>query len=140
MNIKDKTKAFTLIEILLVVVIMGALAAMVVPRLTGRSDKAREQIAKAAVTSLIPDALRLYELDNGMFPTTEQGLKALIVQPTTAPIPKNWNGPYVEGKKCLDPWGRVYMYRNPSTHGMDFDLYSLGKSGEDDDFNVVNWE
>jgi general secretion pathway protein G len=132
--------AFTLIEILLVVVIISALAAMIVPRLSGRSEKAKEAITKADITVNIPTALKLYELDNGRFPTTEQGIKALVAQPSTSPVPNNWNGPYVENKSMVDPWGNEYIYKYPGSHGTDYDLYSLGKSGEDDDTNITNWQ
>jgi len=134
-----KNKGFTLIEILLVVVIISALAAMIVPRLTGRSEKAKEAIAKADITVNIPTALKLYELDNGVFPTTSQGLKALVIKPSTHPIPTNWNGPYVENKSLLDPWGREYVYKYPASHGIDYDLYSLGKNEEDDEGRISNW-
>ena len=133
-------KGFTLIEILLVVVIISALAAMIIPRLTGRSEKAKENIAKADVVANIPTALKLYELDNGAYPTTEQGLGALMSKPAGDPAPDNWNGPYVERKSVLDPWGREYIYKCPSTHGLDYDLYSLGRSGKEDDKNVANWK
>ncbi|MFH1791782.1 MAG: type II secretion system major pseudopilin GspG [Candidatus Omnitrophota bacterium] len=133
-------KGFTLIEILLVVVIIGAIAAMVVPRLTGRSEQAKEAIAKADILVNIPTALKLYELDNGIFPTTEQGVKALVEKPTSVPTPQNWNGPYIERKSVKDPWNRDYIYRCPGLHGTDYDLYSLGRSGKDDDTNIVNWE
>jgi general secretion pathway protein G len=132
--------AFTLIEILLVVVIISTLAAMVIPRLTGRSQQAKEAIAAADITINIPTALKLYELDNGRFPTTEQGLKALISKPKKSPVPQNWNGPYLERESFRDPWGREYLYRYPGKHGPDFDLYSLGSSGEDDQTNITNWQ
>ena len=133
-------RSFTLIEILLVVVIITALATMVVPRLTGRSEQAREAIAKADVLTNIPTALKLYELDNGRFPTSEQGLDALLKKPTMGPEPQFWTGPYIEKKKILDPWGRMYIYNFPGTHGTDYDLYSLGKTGQEDETNIVNWE
>lgn len=138
--IKVNSKAFTLIEILLVVVIISALAAMIVPRLTGRSEKAKENIAKADIMANIPTALKLYELDNGTFPTTEQGLRALIAKAASEPVPVNWNGPYIERKSLLDPWGREYVYRYPSAHGLDYDIYSRGRSGKDDDNIVANWK
>lgn len=133
-------KSFTLIEILLVVVIISALAGMVVPRMTGRSQQAREAIARADITVNIPTALKLYELDNGSFPTSEQGLQALITKPETAPLPQNWNGPYLESRSFTDPWGREYIYRFPGKHNPDFDLYSLGSSGADDENNITNWD
>ncbi len=132
--------AFTLIEILLVVVIISALATMILPRLAGRSEKAKENIAKTDVIANIPTALKLYELDNGNYPTTEQGLKSLITKPSTQPEPQNWNGPYLDRKSLADPWGREYVYKCPSSHGLDYDLYSLGKSGKDDDKVIGNWQ
>jgi general secretion pathway protein G len=135
-----RLKGFTLIEILLVVVIISSLTAMIVPRLTGRSEKAKESIAKADITVNIPTALKLYELDNGRFPTTEQGLEALAKKPARSPMPLNWNGPYIENQDLIDPWGRPYLYRYPGSRGIDYDLYSLGRSGEDDDSNIKNWK
>jgi len=133
---------FTLIEILLVVVIIATLSGMLIPRITGRSDQARIAAAKADVTINIPTALKLYELDNGFFPSTDQGLGALTKKPTTNPSPQNWNGPYLENSP-VDPWGRPYQYESPGVHRPhDYDLYSLGKKPkpEKSDDNVVNWE
>lgn len=135
-----KSSGFTLIEILLVVVIISSLAAMIVPRLTGRSESAREAIARADVTVNIATALKLYELDNGTFPTTAQGLRALITKPSNHPVPQNWNGPYIEGRSLTDPWGREYIYRYPPSHGVDYDLYSLGRDGVDNENNITNWK
>lgn len=137
---KHKEGAFTLIEILLVVIIIASLSSMILPRFKGISERAKIKIAKADVTSNIPTALKLYELDNGRYPTTEQGLRALIEKPSIEPIPSNWNGPYLERRALLDPWGREYIYRVPSTHGLDYDLYSLGPDGKDDDNNIGNWD
>ena len=132
-----RSSAFTLIEIMLVVIIIGALAAMVMPRLTGRSEQARAAAAKADVTSNIATALKLYEMDSGVFPTTQEGLGALLSAPGGA---SNWNGPYVE-RKPLDPWGREYKYRSPGEHRTaDYDLYSLGKDGVESADDVTNWE
>jgi general secretion pathway protein G len=139
-RIVKKTGGFTLIEILLVVVIISALAAMIVPRLTGRSESAKESIAKADIMVNIPTALKLYELDNGSFPSAAQGLRALAEKPTSPPVPNNWNGPYVENRSLKDPWGREYMYRYPSTKGLDYDLYSLGRDGVDNETNISNWQ
>lgn len=131
-----KNKAFTLVELLLVVIIMGVLAAMVIPRLTGRSEEARKGVAKTDVEVNIPTALKLYELDNGAFPTSEEGLTALLTAPTSA---KNWKGPYIE-KKPFDPWGNPYQYRSPGTHRVDYDLQSLGRDGTESNDDVKNWQ
>ncbi len=127
---------FTLVEIMLVVIIISALAAMVVPRLTGRSEQAKRAVAKADIEMHLATALKLYELDNGSFPTTSQGLEAL-----RKPVGggSNWNGPYIE-KAPIDPWGRPYVYKSPGTHRMDYDLYSKGKDESSDEDDIVNWE
>jgi general secretion pathway protein G len=133
-------KAFTLIELMLVVIIIGALAAMVLPRLTGRSEQARITVAKTDINSNIAVALDLYELDNGRFPTTEQGLYALRAKPTGFPEAANWSGPYLK-KEPKDPWGNLYQYKYPSTHeGKDYDLYSLGPDGVASDDDIGNWQ
>ena len=133
------SRGFTLIEIMLVVVIIGALAAMVVPRLTGRSEQAKNAVAKADIEALLATALKLYELDNGNFPTTSQGLEALLKKPMSSPVPTNWNGPYIE-KRPVDPWGRLYVYSSPGDHRLDYDIYSNGKDASQDDDDIVNWE
>ncbi len=134
-------RGFTLIEIMIVVIIIAALASMVVPRLTGRTEQARVSIAEADVGSNIATALKLYELDNGNYPTTEQGLNALLSKPSSSPVPNNWNGPYLE-KKPIDPWKYEYEYKCPGVHNPSgYDLWSKGKDGQDntgDDVN--NWK
>jgi general secretion pathway protein G len=128
---------FTLIELMLVVIIIGALVAMVMPRLTGRSEQARVAAAKADVVANIATALKLYELDTGSFPTSAEGLNALLAKPGNV---NNWNGPYIE-RKPLDPWGREYKYVAPGTHRTaDYDLYSLGRDGQEGNDDVTNWE
>lgn len=135
-----KKYAFTLIELMLVVIIISALVAMVMPRLAGRSEQARIAVAKADITANIPTGLKLYELDNGNFPITEQGLQALLSRPSSTPVPTNWNGPYIE-KKPVDPWGREYQYKSPGTNRPhDYDLYSFGKDGKEGNDDVANWE
>ncbi len=133
-------KGFTLIEILLVVVIIAALSAMVIPRLAGRGEKAKLEIAKVDIDTNIASALKLYELDNGTYPTTDQSLDALIKKPTREPIPGGWNGPYLE-KEPVDPWGRLYQYAYPGTHSNAYDLFSYGAKGETDEKGRIgNWK
>jgi len=132
--------AFTLIELMLVVIIIGALAAMVLPRLTGRSEQARIQVAKTDINANISVALDLYELDNGRYPTTEQGLSALRSKPSGFPEATNWNGPYLK-KEPKDPWGNPYQYKYPATHeGKDYDLYSQGSDGVESQDDIGNWQ
>ncbi len=138
MNNDRIQKGFTLIEIMLVVIIIGALAAMVIPRFTGRSDQAKVAAAKADIEAHLATAFKLYELDNGSFPTTNQGLEALMTKPTSNPVPPNWNGPYIE-KKAIDPWGRPYVYLSPGEHRADYDLHSKGKDANKEEDDVQNW-
>ena len=130
---------FTLVEIMLVVIIIGALAAMIIPRLSGRGEEAKVKVAKTDIDANLATALKMYELDNGSFPTTEQGLEALRVRPSTNPISQNWNGPYVE-KEPLDPWGRPYIYTAPGVHRSDYDLSSKGKDASSDKGEISNWQ
>ena len=134
---KQAPRGFTLIELMLVVIIIGALVAMVMPRLTGRGEQARTAAAYADINANIATALKLYELDNGIFPSTEEGLAALLTKPASA---RNWNGPYLE-RKPTDPWGKDYKYKSPGAHRpQDYDLYSLGRDGVESEDDVVNWE
>lgn len=135
---QDHRRGFTLIEIMLVVIIIGALAAMIVPRLAGRSEQAKVAVAKADLSN-IATALKLYELDNGSFPTTAQGLSALRERSTSVPAPKNWNGPYLE-KDPVDAWGNPYVYASPGSHRADYDLSSKGKDPNSSDDDIVNWQ
>ncbi|MBF0483092.1 MAG: type II secretion system major pseudopilin GspG [Candidatus Omnitrophica bacterium] len=134
-------KGFTLVEILLVVVIIGILAAMVIPNMAGRSEQARQAAAKADIEANLSTSLDLYEADNGKYPTTEQGLKALLVKPTTGPAADNWSGPYLKRKKIpTDPWGHDYVYAAPGSHNpTEYDLSSLGPDGVESADDVVNW-
>ena len=132
-------KAFTLIEIMLVVIIIGALAAMIVPRLTGRSEQAKVAAAKADIEAHLATALKLYELDNGHFPSPGQGIEALLTKPITNPLPSNWNGPYIE-KEPIDPWGRSYQYASPGNHRPDYDLFSFGKNEKKEEDDIANWK
>jgi len=131
-----RKRGFTLIELMLVVIIIGALVAMVVPRFAGRGEQAKEAAAKADIQANIATALKLYELDNGNFPTTEEGLNALLVKPSSS---SNWRGPYLE-KKPIDPWGREYKYKSPGDHRPDYDLWSVGKDGVESANDVANWQ
>ncbi len=134
----DQKRGFTLVEIMLVVIIMAALAAMVFPKFSGRSEQAKVAAARSDIELNLATALKLYELDNGNFPTTSQGLNALRTKLSTEPTPQFWSGPYIE-KDPVDPWGAPYVYVSPGTHRTDYDLYSNGKdsSAEDD---ITNWE
>ena len=119
-----RLRGFTLIEIMVVVVIMGVLAALLVPRLMGRADDARILAAKQDITTLM-QALKLYRLDNQRLPTTEQGLQALVVRPTVAPLAPNWKtGGYLD-RLNKDPWGNPYQYLAPGLHG-EVDVFSYG--------------
>jgi general secretion pathway protein G len=137
----NKRSGFTLIEIMIVVIIIASLAAIVMPRLSGRSEQAKTVVAQTDINSSISLALKLYQLDNGKFPTTEQGLAALISKPSSAPVPMNWKEPYLD-KKPVDPWGNPYLYKSPGAHNAStFDLYSFGGDGvEGTADDVKNWE
>lgn len=138
MKTNGKISGFTLIEILLVVAIIGALAAMVVPRLTGRSEKAKVATAKADIRANIATALKMYEIDTGALPTTEEGLAALQKAPASAPT--SWSGPYIE-RVPNDPWGHTYQYKNPGVKSPNgYDLFSLGRDGVESADDVGNWE
>lgn len=131
---------FTLIEILLVVVIIGILAAIVVPRLTGTREDANIAAAKNTM-AILRDALNRYEIDTGKYPTTEQGLTAIIALPS--PEPKGWKGPYLQAKAIpADPWGNYYIYRYPGTADPKyFDLITIGpdlQEGTEDDIDVLD--
>lgn len=122
------SRGFTLIEVLVVVVILAILAAIVVPRVIGRTDDAMIAKAKADVQGL-GTALNLYKLDNFTYPSTDQGLDALVQRPGGSPEAANWRtGGYID-RLPKDPWGREYQYVSPGSHG-DFDVYSLGKDGQ----------
>ena len=117
---------FTLIELMVVLVIIGVLAALIVPNVLERADDARATAAKTDVNNLM-QALKLYKLDNQRYPTAEQGLQALLTKPSTAPVPSNWKH-YVE-KLPNDPWGRPYQYLNPGVKG-EIDVMSFGADGQ----------
>ncbi|MCC5791019.1 MAG: GspG family T2SS major pseudopilin variant LspG [Legionellaceae bacterium] len=121
-----KQKGFSLIEIMVVVVILGILASIVVPKIISRPDEARVVKAKQDVLS-IQNALDLYRLDNGFYPSTDQGLAALVEKPTSSPEPRNWQV-YMKSIPH-DPWGRDYIYLNPGEHS-EIDVFTLGADGK----------
>lgn len=134
-------RGFTLIEIMVVVIIIGLLAAVIVPSVMGRVDEARIVKAKGDIHAL-ETALMMYRIDNSKYPTTEQGLNALVTQPTDPTI-KHWKpGGYLD-HVSKDPWGYDYQYANPGTHGKEYDLYTLGADnapgGEGIDADIGNW-
>ncbi len=118
----------TLIEMVVVLAIIAVVAVMIVPNVIGRPDQARVTVARTDLRT-ISAALKVYRLDNGDYPTTEQGLSALVRRPTTAPRPANWSGEGYLPEIPLDPWGNPYVYRSPGDTGL-FDLVSLGKDGK----------
>jgi general secretion pathway protein G len=129
---KKKSRGFTLIELMVVIVILGILAGLVLPRFMGRTEEAKKTKARLQIENL-EGALKLYKLDIGTYPTTEQGLEALVQKPSTGAVPKNWReGGYLEKAKVPeDPWGRPYVYMSPGIKNRDFDLKSLGADGEE---------
>ena len=133
-------RGFTLIELMVVLVIIGVLAALIVPNVLDRADDARVTAARTDITN-ISQALKLYRLDNQRYPTAEQGLQALVAKPTTGPAPQNWK-PYLE-KLPNDPWGNPYQYLNPGVKG-PIDIMSLGADGkaggEGKDADIGSWQ
>jgi general secretion pathway protein G len=129
---RQNERGFTLIELMVVIVILGILAGLIVPRIMGRPDEARQAKARIQLESL-ETALKLYKLDNGNYPTTEQGLQALVEAPAVGALAKNWRqGGYLEkGKVPKDPWDNDFVYISPGAHG-DYDLSSRGADGEPD--------
>jgi len=121
---------FTLIELMIVIVIMGILATVLIPRIMDRPEEARRVKAKLDIKNL-ESALQLYKLDCGNYPTTEQGLQALIKKPETEPVPTKWkDGGYLESSSVpMDPWGHPYYYASPAQDGSDYEIISYGKSG-----------
>lgn len=132
-------RGFTLIELLVVVIIIGLLAALVGPRIFGKTAAAKQQAAKAQIENF-GMALDIFRLDVGRYPTTEEGLKALRERPSGA---EKWEGPYLKKEVPLDPWGRPYVYRCPGDHG-DYDIISYGldgvEGGEGENQDIVSWQ
>jgi len=137
---KRQSTGFTLVEIMVVVVILGILAVLIVPRVLGRTDEAKQAAAKHDIATIM-QSLKLYKLDNGRYPTNDQGLQALVTKPTSAPTPSNWK-PYLD-KLPKDPWGNTYQYLSPGVHG-EVDVFSLGADnqpgGTGADLDIGSWQ
>lgn len=135
-----RTRGFTLIEVLVVVVILAILAAVVVPRVMDRPGQARQAAAQQGIQSVMT-ALNMYRLDTFAYPGTQQGLAALVTKPAGLPQGANWKGPYLD-RVPNDPWGRPYLYLYPGTHG-EVDVYTLGSDGrpggEGEAADIGNW-
>ena len=133
----SRRNAFTLIELLLVLVILAVLAAVVVPKFSGRSEQARNTAAKADI-SMLDGALDLFEQDCGRYPSSDEGLGALISAPGGV---QNWHGPYIKRNALpVDPWGNQYQYRFPGQHNVNgVDLWSLGPDGREGNDDITNW-
>ncbi len=135
-------QGFTLIEVMVVIVIIGILAALIVPKVMSRPDEARIVAAKQDIASIV-QALKLYKLDNMRYPTTEQGLQALVSKPTLPPEPPNWKGNGYLERLPQDPWGQPYQYLQPGLHG-EIDVSSLGADsapgGEGNDADIGSWQ
>ena len=135
---------FTLLELVIVIAILSLLAAIIAPKMMGRADDAKIADAKIQIRNL-ETALKLYKLDNGSYPDTEQGLEALTEKPATGNVPNKYReGGYLEQKKIpLDPWGNPYIYVSPGIHG-DFDILSYGSDGKEGgtgkDADITNWD
>ena len=133
---KQRVEGFTLIEVMVVVVILGILAGVLVPKLMSRPEEARIAAAKSNIRA-IEGALNMYKLQNYDYPTTEQGLEALVTKPTIPPEPANWGDGYMD-RMPVDPWQQPYQYLSPGTHGA-FDVYSLGPDRKPSDDDIGNW-
>ncbi len=139
-----RRSGFTLVEILVVVVILGILAGLIIPKIMGRPEEARRVKARMQIESL-ESALKLFKLDNGFYPDTDQGLSALVEKPTSGRIPNHWReGGYLDKNQVpKDPWGNDFVYISPGVHNKDFDIMSLGSDGEEGgtgpDADIGNW-
>ena len=134
-------RGFTLIEMMIVIVIMGILASLIVPKIMGRPDEARVIAAKQDIAS-VSQALKLYKLDNQRYPSTDQGLQALVTKPTAPPVPQNWKSSGYLDKLPIDPWGNPYQYLFPGIHS-ELDIFSFGvdgaAGGEGNDADIGSW-
>jgi general secretion pathway protein G len=135
-----KKAGFTLLELLVVIVIIGLLAAFVAPKYFGQISKSKTQVARAQIEAF-EKGIDQFRVDTGRFPTTEQGLNSLFAQPTNEPL---WRGPYIKKSIPLDPWNKAYVFKSPGTNGRDYEIMSLGKDGkeggDDEDADVSNFQ
>ena len=143
MTAQSRRAGFTLLELLVVIVVLGLLAALVGPRILGRVSDAKGTSARTQI-ELLGLALDSYRLDNGSYPTTDQGLAALNAKPASEPLPPNWRGPYLRKDVPLDPWGRPYVYRSPGERTPSgYDLVTWGRDGQpggsDEDADITSW-
>jgi len=143
--LRRRCGAFSLPEILIALVILTTITLLIMPRLSGKTEKARRSAALMDIERGLSAALDDYEADNGRFPTSQQGLDALLTKPSSEPVPRNWQGPYLKKKSILDPWGYPYQYHSPGQKNPhSYDLWSFGadgkEGGEGPDMDVVNWE
>jgi len=137
-----KRRGFTLVEVLVVVVILGLLAALVVPRVVGRGEEAKRTAAAVQIRE-IEQALEMYRLDSSLYPSTAQGLEALVTKPSVPPEPRKYREEGYLRKLPVDPWGSPFVYRRPGDHG-EYDIFSLGADGEEGGDgpgkDITNWE
>jgi general secretion pathway protein G len=135
-RILGESKGFTLIEIMVVIIILGLLATLVIPNITGYTEKAKREKARADIAGL-EGALELFKADNGFYPSTEQGLDALIIKPSTGRIPAKWmEGGYFKKGVPLDPWGSRYVYYAPGRRGEGYEIICVGADGQESDDDV----
>jgi general secretion pathway protein G len=137
---RRRSRGFTLLELMVVIVIIGVLAALIAPQVLSRVGQAKSTAAQADISSIM-NSLKIYKLDNGRYPSSDQGLQALVAKPTTGSIPGNWKS-YLD-KLPDDPWHKPYQYANPGTHG-EIDVFSFGADGqpggEGDDADIGSWQ